>query len=450
MKIPDFGLHFTGVKSPDINAIAGQTQPDVDEDQSVSSFRVFRTHPDKVVAYWGDDETPYELDREQIKALNKALPKTFRIIPDLAVPDSVPISFLAQGGNGSGVVPLQRVQRLGFFDQIISLIAPLQDEKRDQIRKEINQQIDALVNASGQAEQERRNQFGLAFDLLVTVSRIEPAAFEALHGALREGNEGMAIGKVYDPSLTPLVQLDDGSIFPISSLIVPASPHRNILKILQADQDRYGPLGNLLGSEGEQTVARLLKERLGTHCRVATNIPVKLGKQDSTDLDVVVYSPQENLLVVIEVKWHIQTDGTYEARAHEKEARKRQSRLVKRRAAIRSGTETAQWPPDWNIPNNAERRWFVVTNDVLPTHNLGTSDIKIRPFTLLKHMFPPGSSAEQLIALLDNPPTPPVLKRQNTRHKFGALTIYVEYAPTYGFDPESGFASTGSYCQPTH
>ena len=256
--------------------------------------------------------------------------------------------------------------------------------------------------------------------------------------------------KVHDPSLTPLVQLDDGSIFPISSLIVPASPHRNILKILQADQDRYGPLGNLLGSEGEQTVARLLKERLGTHCRVATNIPVKLGKQDSTDLDVVVYSPRENLLVVIEVKWHIQTDGTYEARAHEKEARKRQSRLVKRRAAIRSGTETAQWPPDWNIPNNAERRWFVVTNDVLPTHNLGTSDIKIRPFTLLKHMFPPGSSAEHLIALLDNPPTPPVLKRQNTRHKFGALTIYVEYAPTYGFDPESGFASTGSYCQPTH
>ena len=43
------------------------------------------------------------------------------------------------------------------------------------------------------------------------------------------------------------------------------------------------------------------------------------------------------------------------------------------------GTATVQWPPDWNKPNNVERRWFVVTNDVFPTHNLGTSDIKIRP-----------------------------------------------------------------------
>ena len=194
MKIPDFGLHFTGVESPNINAIAGQTQPDVDEDQSVSSFRVFRTHPDKVVAYWGDDETPYTLDGEQIKDLNKALPNTFRIIPDLAVPDSVPIAFLAQGGNGGGVAPLQRVQRLGFFDQIISLVASApQGKTPEETRSHFNKGIDALVKASGQAE-EGRDQLGLAFDLLVTVSRIEPAAFEALHGALREGNEGMAIG----------------------------------------------------------------------------------------------------------------------------------------------------------------------------------------------------------------------------------------------------------------
>ena len=148
--------------------------------------------------------------------------------------------------------------------------------------------------------------------------------------------------------------------------------------------------------------------------------------------------------MVLEVKWHIQTDGTYEARKHEKEARKRQARLVKRRFAIRSGTETAQWPPDWNIPSDVTQRWFVVTHDVFPTHELGTSDIKIRPHTLLKHMLPPGSSAEQLIGLLDKPPTPPVEKRRNTRHKFGALTIYVEYAPTYGFDTGSGFASERS------
>jgi len=246
--------------------------------------------------------------------------------------------------------------------------------------------------------------------------------------------------KVYDPALTPLLQLDDGRIFPMSSLIVPASPHRNILKILQADRDGYGPLGDLLGGEGEQTIARFLKERLGTHCHVSTNIPVKRGrKRDATDLDVVVYSPRENLLVILEVKWHLQSDGTYEARMHEREARERQDRLAKRRSAIRAGTETVQWPSGWNMPNNVGNRWFVITNDVFPTHDLGTSDIKMRPYALLKHMLPQGSSAEQLIGLLDKPPTPPVNKRQSP-HKFGALTIYLETPDTPGFATDSEVA----------
>ena len=76
----------------------------------------------------------------------------------------------------------------------------------------------------------------------------------------------------------------------------------------------------------------------GGYRHISRLAPLLMRDLDTTDLDVMVYSPRENLLVAIEVKWHIQTDGTYEARAHEKEARKRQSRLVKRRDAIRSGT----------------------------------------------------------------------------------------------------------------
>ena len=195
MKTPHFGLHFTEVESPDIDAIAKETQPNVDGDQSVSSFRIFRTHLDKVDVYWGDDETPRVLSSDQIKALNKALPDVFRIIPDLAVPDSVPIAFLAQGGSKGGATPgLQRAERLAIFDQIESLVASApQGKTPEEIRSHFNKGTEALVNASGQAE-EGRDQLDLAFDLLVTVSRIEPGAFKALHGALRKGDEGMAIG----------------------------------------------------------------------------------------------------------------------------------------------------------------------------------------------------------------------------------------------------------------
>ena len=219
----------------------------------------------------------------------------------------------------------------------------------------------------------------------------------------------------------------------MSSLIVPASPHRNILKILQADPEQYGRLGDRLGREGEQTVSQLLKRRLATGCRVATNIPVKYGrKQDATDLDVVVYSPRENLLVILEVKWHLQSDGTFEARMHDNEARKKQAKLEKRRAEIRTGTVTVRWPNSWKVADSVQKRWFVITNDVFPTHNLGASDIKIRPHTLPKHLLPQRASARQLVALLDNPPTPEVQKRQTTRYRFGHLTIYVEGPLTHG------------------
>ena len=248
--------------------------------------------------------------------------------------------------------------------------------------------------------------------------------------------------KVYDPALTPLVQLEDGSIFPMSSLITAGSPHRNILKVLQADTKRYGEVGKLLGKEGEHTVAQLLRRRLGTHCHIDINIPVKHGKQDATDLDVVVYSPRENLLAILEVKWHLQSDGTYEALMHEGEARKKRVKMEKIRAAIRVGTATPQWPSHWNIPDGTEQRWFVITNDVFPTHNLGTSDIKIRPHTLLEHLLPARSSAERLIMLLDDPPTPPVRKHRE-RHRFGALTVYVDAPDPYGFATEGDIAPNG-------
>ena len=196
MKIPQFGLRFTEVDSSTVRAIARVTELDMEEGASISSFRIFRTDPDKVDLYWENEETPCELSGEQITSLNSALPTVFRIIPDLAIPDSVPIAFLAQGGSeGATNSHLQRGHRLAFFDRIDSLVtsAP-QDHALEQRRQEINQEIDALITESGQAEQVRRDELGLAFDLLVTVSKIEPAAFEALRGALRDGNEGMAIG----------------------------------------------------------------------------------------------------------------------------------------------------------------------------------------------------------------------------------------------------------------
>lgn len=247
--------------------------------------------------------------------------------------------------------------------------------------------------------------------------------------------------KVYDPALTPLLMLEDKRIFPMSTLITSGSPHRNILKVLQAERKRFSRIGGLLGAQGEHTVAQLLQQRLGTQCHIAIQIPVKRGKQDATDLDIVVFSPRENLLVIIEVKWHLAYDGIYEAIMHEEEARKKRVKMERRREEIRSGDATPEWPSHWNLPNSIKQRWFVLTNDAFPTHNLGSSDIKIRPYTLLEHLLPAGSSAEQLTALLDDPPTPPVQKWLRQPYRFGPLTVCVETPDTPGFTTEGEVAA---------
>ena len=235
--------------------------------------------------------------------------------------------------------------------------------------------------------------------------------------------------RIRHPAITPLVQLDDGRLFPMSTLIIADSPHRNIQKILQANNKQYGLLGNRLGTVGEQIVSDVLKQRLAKRCSVATNIRVQYKKgRDATDLDVVVYSPRENLLVVLEVKWHLAVDGSYETLMIESAAREKQMRLEKRRNEVLSGAATVRWPRNWNLADGYDTRWFVITHDVLPTHNLGVSDIKIRPHKLLEHLLPDGASARELVALLDDPPTPVVNGRQWAPQRFGKLEVYVERA----------------------
>jgi hypothetical protein len=54
----------------------------------------------------------------------------------------------------------------------------------------------------------------------------------------------------YDPALTPLVPLGD-EVLPMSSLIMPASPHRNTLALIETDPRLFRVVGRLLCVAGE-------------------------------------------------------------------------------------------------------------------------------------------------------------------------------------------------------
>ena len=80
--------------------------------------------------------------------------------------------------------------------------------------------------------------------------------------------------------------------------MVPASPYRNALRIMQTNGDLSGRLGNLLGEEGEKVVSDYLRQRMSDETLVTTRVSVKRAGNDVGDLDVVVCDPHDKSLAI--------------------------------------------------------------------------------------------------------------------------------------------------------
>lgn len=85
---------------------------------------------------------------------------------------------------------------------------------------------------------------------------------------------------------------------------------------------------------------------------------------------------------------------------------------------------TGRWKSLGPDPEGYSTRWYVLSRDVLP---LGPppDDIIIRSHQVLAWMLRSNSTLDELVRLLDDPPTPPaqLAALQSTRMKFGAYTI---------------------------
>ena len=91
-RFPQFGCEWSDVSSEECEAIA-QVCGWKDE-PNFSTFRLFRTAPDKVDVYF-PDEDKRELSAEVVAAMPGTLPVVFELDPNVALPESVPIRYLA-------------------------------------------------------------------------------------------------------------------------------------------------------------------------------------------------------------------------------------------------------------------------------------------------------------------------------------------------------------------
>ena len=246
---------------------------------------------------------------------------------------------------------------------------------------------------------------------------------------------------VHNPQLTPIVEFE-GGLFLVAPLLIPSLPSHETMKMLQVAYSghRFHQLGHDLGKAGEEQVAALLKEKLRGDIRVATNVLTYMGRRQCPDLDVVVYAHGE-VLIVIQVRWHILVNNQHEALLQQKNARKDRQDLEALRDKINAGTVQVRWPSEWdNVDaDRCERRWFVLNHDTMPVHDLGDSDIKMRSYLLIKHLLPGEEhSAHDLLKLLDCPPTPTAGEPSWDTIRYGDVKIEEEH-PNFHPDQPAPF-----------
>ena len=194
MNVPHFGLHFNDLTKEEAIQVTKLVQ--LSEDADVSSFRVFRTSAEKATLYIAGKS--YEVD--DLGFLDGILPKVFRIDPQRAIPNSVPISYLAAGGKAEDADPgLSRTARRRIVQPIIDSASAILAQLRDPTALGSTVQAifdDAEVLAS-QSERESKayhDQMKLAYDLLVTVGGIHVSAFVRLQEAIGRDDQGLANG----------------------------------------------------------------------------------------------------------------------------------------------------------------------------------------------------------------------------------------------------------------
>lgn len=184
MRAPEFGGEFELV-SEAASALLSET---LERPMPIGSrLRLFRPGAEPPYLLFDDGDEPYPVDDATLKAVTELLPVVFELNTKIALPDSVPIDFLA----GKPYTPLQHRERRSSLLDIFRRPWNTEDEIKAQ-----SSSIYSVVRGDVPVPLEVGEQRELGRKLLVDVCGIDPRAFADLAKALRDGREGPASGLI--------------------------------------------------------------------------------------------------------------------------------------------------------------------------------------------------------------------------------------------------------------
>lgn len=206
MRWPDFGFEWSGLSEGERAAVAGACGADMPI--STRRFLLFRNSRTELTVYLpsGDGYTAHAVAKP--KALLAVLPSVFRLRENVALPESVPIRFLAEDQRAdAGIASLPRNQRVGLMDSLFSHFGWFESkdtvtQSAEKISGEMSKYAVTVTDSGGSREADRRvAERELARDLIRKVAKIDPEALTELLDALRESRDAFAnsiIDKIND------------------------------------------------------------------------------------------------------------------------------------------------------------------------------------------------------------------------------------------------------------
>lgn len=189
---PHLGVAWSGVTPAEWEAIKDATGF---SGPTGTEFMMFREGPDDLTVWLpsGEEWQPHPLKGSTAEVFTRILPSPYRIHSAVALPDSVPFSWLVSGSIGEHA---SRRARASMFDGLVpltGLIGPDHTSVQSNapsiyaLLKPFVQEL----SRSPDVEEDHRS-LDLARSLLLDLAQIDPQAISELSDAITDGQEGYA------------------------------------------------------------------------------------------------------------------------------------------------------------------------------------------------------------------------------------------------------------------
>jgi len=198
MRWPDFGFHFAALSSKDQEQLRQLAK--IDSKVAFDHFILIRSDRNRLDIWLPDDGTytRHSVPDANALATSPLLPKVFHIDSSVALPSSVPLSWL----RGKTSLRWSRRKRTDLVHSVDGLASTLQSQDSiKQSAKSLCSTFSPFFGVSISSEDAAPEtsevsdwSFALARDLIFKVARIDKAAIDDLADALAQEDEGLANG----------------------------------------------------------------------------------------------------------------------------------------------------------------------------------------------------------------------------------------------------------------